>query len=671
MQSALKALLRAALSALVCLCCLSRVVGDDAEAFKAINLDYPGLEGVRAAVEANDYATAKGALLDYYKARRMKRIDHAVTVNFGSCRPDELLAYLEKVQARVSDPMKWMGEDNYRSGSNWAFGQHRLGEPFIMGAYLPELRAAQRWRELSLECIHEELSEQFYPDGGHVEGSISYHGTTMRHLLDILRQARASDIELPHDLRARALAATQWLMYVVRPDWILPTFGDGGNKDRSREIFGKRARALWPDVAGFELLASKGASGAAPPQTSIILPYSGHIVMRTEWQPEALWLLMKAGPAGSRKITRGALASGRSSHSHRDQLSFMLSALGENFLMDWSPKSYTAKLADGTSAKLASKLTEYHNTITVDGDPSCQEEPLTGLSVDAQIHEWASTPAFDFVQASVPLLRDVTHERSVLFVKPSFWLVRDRVLGDGTHRAAQHWLFNEGQSVTLEPSSRSFIARGKKAWLRVLSSRGAAERSPAPAGLVRGERIVVRQSGSLPLAYLSVLCPGTDAGQDVELRVLQDHAGAAGVVVSVEEESTHAFFAADGGEHVYEGGQWSFTGACGFVRSRAGRVVSIGLVRARLLRGPGFSLEFPAPTTMAWDRQPDGAWQLRAVAPHFAMAMVSAEGLVGPDWRLWRQSLEGGTPHETAVSGDEQLSFTLTAGKTYLYRPEQ
>ncbi|NOZ23490.1 MAG: hypothetical protein GXP25_20635 [Planctomycetes bacterium] len=43
---------------------------DDAAFFAAWNLDYPGMEQVKAAVEARDYAKAKGALKEYFLQRR-------------------------------------------------------------------------------------------------------------------------------------------------------------------------------------------------------------------------------------------------------------------------------------------------------------------------------------------------------------------------------------------------------------------------------------------------------------------------------------------------------------------------------------------------------------------------------------------------------------------------
>jgi len=645
-----------------------------------LDLSYPGLEKVKEAVEKGDERLAREELLEYYRHRKIKNTKWYLSDkgrDFNKMDADELVEFLKTADRKymhrmvqsLSQTIQWMNEDNYRSGSNWALGQHDIVKPFIVGAYLPELKASREWREISLQRVYEELSEQFYPDGGHIEISSYHYGTTI-YVLEVMLQARYSDIALPEDFEARVLRVLEWIMYTMRPDGSSVGIGDGGIRDDLRQrYFRDYGQILWPQRKDFAFLASAEEKVGAPPEkTSLLFPDSGIFVMRTDWTPEALYLLMKASPAGNKKLTRGALAGGRSSHSHYDQLSILLSAYGENFLMDWPPIDYSATLPDGkTRVKNECKRTKYHNTIALDGHD--QRSIL-----DAKVEDWATTAAFDFVEGSHDGFEDAAHRRSVLFVKPFFWLVRDVMRGKGAHKVEEHWLFNEGQRLLVDAEAKNAVVEGGKAKLHIVFTTGEAQEDPGPPEVVKGARMTVTQEGELPLSFVTLFCPTKGTEVKPTMKVLGESPGAVGVAVEDGEVTTYTFFADNDEEHTF--GEWKFKGDCAFVVMREEKPVQMGFVDVLKLAGSGVDFEFQAPTTMSWKKRADGVWEIEGVRPHFAL--VRNKGLVALESRLLRTPIGGGPKHKVAIGGygyasalfpTDGVLFTVTAGKPYELQP--
>jgi hypothetical protein len=64
-------------------------------------------------------------------------------------------------------------------------------------------------------------------------------------------------------------------------------------------------------------------------------------------------------------------------------------------------------------------------------------------AAQATLHEWVSNAVFDFVSGShdgyCRLADPVTHWRSILFVKPEYWIVFDLLAGHGVHTLEQYF----------------------------------------------------------------------------------------------------------------------------------------------------------------------------------------------------------------------------------------
>jgi len=148
--------------------------------------------------------------------------------------------------------------------------------------------------------------------------------------------------------------------------------------------------------------------------------------MRDGWNASADFLTIDGGP-------HGFLNGG---HAHADSLSIEVAVGGRPLFVDGGTFSYSVDLLSRNHFR----STAAHNTLVIDG-ASSSELGTGAFQWDrvARTHttRWESTPTFDlfegwhdgFMRLSVP----ARHERTLLFVKGRYWVVRDRVVSDGAH----------------------------------------------------------------------------------------------------------------------------------------------------------------------------------------------------------------------------------------------
>jgi len=75
----------------------------------------------------------------------------------------------------------------------------------------------------------------------------------------------------------------------------------------------------------------------------------------------------------------------------------------------------------------------YHNTVCVDGQSYAAKAGVT--------EQWISNDGLDYVVGSHTNYPGLVHRRTVLFVKPDYWIVLDHVSGEGRHTYDQNWHF--------------------------------------------------------------------------------------------------------------------------------------------------------------------------------------------------------------------------------------
>jgi hypothetical protein len=234
---------------------------------------------------------------------------------------------------------------------------------------------------------------------------------------------------------------------ITKPDGTIPLLGDSALTDNYVRFSGRYGRVVLFDrlrLAGngldeemVWLLGGRGYGENAGDDVTVKLtskPFAegGYFVMRGGEGERALHLVFDCGPFGYKPVP---------GHGHADALSFDLYAYGRSLIMDCGAYSYYL----GENWRNYFRGTSAHNTIAVDGQ---DQSILMGSRhvyrmAQATLHEWVSNGCFDFVDGSHDgyhrLAEPVTHRRSILFVKPEYWIVVDLLTGRGVHALQQYF----------------------------------------------------------------------------------------------------------------------------------------------------------------------------------------------------------------------------------------
>ncbi|HWS87152.1 MAG TPA: alginate lyase family protein [Pyrinomonadaceae bacterium] len=334
---------------------------------------------------------------------------------------------------------------------------HLTGEAlglYYLGACLPELRRAARWRETGRRVLVGELARQVRPDGVYFEQASYYQRYTADFYAHFLLLARAAGEPADAEVSPKLAALCDHLMHLTAPDGTTPFYGDDDAgrlaplDDRPPADFRAtlvtaavlHARADYKYVAGSaseETLWLCGAAGleafdaldARPPaEGSRAFAEGGYYVMRDGWTEESNYLLLDCGP-------HGAMQGG---HAHADALSFTLAARGRTLFVDSGTCSYTG------SRELRDHFrhTAAHNALVVDGESSSVAGGTFSWTRTArcEAREWLSRARFDFFEGEQDGYRrlpdPVTHRRSVLFLKGDYFVIRDEADARARHRYA-------------------------------------------------------------------------------------------------------------------------------------------------------------------------------------------------------------------------------------------
>lgn len=357
---------------------------------------------------------------------------------------------------------RWSAEEHvaFRHG-NWQLVC--AAELLHLAAYLPGAPEADEWAATGWARVVEHLDRDFYPDGGHHERSPGYHSMCLEALQ---RAAVVSELRLDRrlDTHPRFRAAHTWLATMTTPSGWVPPWQDSGTIYPARQLLrgahllgdhalraeaetwlsapeataelallpprapssaSAAARGATPAgaaAAGTAAAAPDGAGAAAdtdagvrqdrgPAAGSVLLAESGYAVLRGP-APASLYMAVNVGPYVEHELE---------SHSHFAVTDFVVSAYGAPLAIEaGGPATYDdPRYQDWYRAPRA------HNTVTLPGeemrtDRRCVVEEFTragAVSVLRARHDGYS--------------RRIRRSVVLVAAEPGYWLVSDRVAGEG------------------------------------------------------------------------------------------------------------------------------------------------------------------------------------------------------------------------------------------------
>lgn len=351
----------------------------------------------------------------------------------------------------------------YRYMSNWGvIENHGL---FDIALMLPQSEETRGFARIALEHLEAQARMQIMEDGMHWEQSPMYHNEVFHCFLDVVILCRRNGMEVPHALLERLARMAQANRKLVRPNNHELMMGDSDDVDVSDRM--SEAAYLFMDgslkpeaqkeldystIWDLGLAANEAYQKLAakePEYTSVLMPDSGHVVLRSGWDKDADMFHLMCGTLGA-------------GHSHGDKLHIDLVMDGEDVLMDAGRFTYV----DGEDRKQF-KDPSSHNTVTVDGRPFYVYKDsweCSKLSAAVKPH-YKKSGDFSYIEAGnlgyMDMPGGVFIRRRVISLAQKIYVLVDEMYTGDAHTYEQYFHFNPDGAVRAD-GENAFIYEGKK-----------------------------------------------------------------------------------------------------------------------------------------------------------------------------------------------------------------
>ncbi|MCP4111785.1 MAG: hypothetical protein GY749_40715 [Desulfobacteraceae bacterium] len=396
------------------------------------------------------------------------------TLDSQALTPERNLLFLKSLNEHGIYLRKYL--EIYESPYN-----HLIGEAtglFMIAVLFPELPDAAKWQAYSCRVLNENAEKQFYKDGGSVEQATFYHHYSLGFLVMYLTLLTRNGTDASSVLWKTVENAMEFSMNIIKPDKKVPMIGDVDNArsvpvehDKMwdfRDILcigsalfkrpdfkyvadGFRESALWiTGTKGFEVYDN--IKPESPEKISVILPDSGYFVMRTGWESNDHYLCFDAGSQAEGLFYDSTPSA---AHGHSDALSFILSSYGKDILTD--PAIYTYNGEYEWEAYF--RGTAAHNTIKIDNRDQAEYHGAMTWShtYKTACHKIISNEFADYIEAGHDgylKKSGIMHYRTVLFVKPYYWVLKDILEGENEHHVESFLHFAPDVQLDLDPTER-------------------------------------------------------------------------------------------------------------------------------------------------------------------------------------------------------------------------
>jgi hypothetical protein len=280
---------------------------------------------------------------------------------------------------------------------------------------------AKRWVDLARGRLERQMAVNVSSDGLHREHSPFYHFYVLAQFHQAYRLAQTHDVAFSAAFTERLAAMFNAGRLLLKPDGRLPALGD--TNANSPVLF----RALTSDLEHRKPEQHLGESAGA---CSVLFRDGGYAVLRTGRS-------FGERPSDERFLV-ARLSTFRTSHIHRDLLSFELYGWGQDLIVDsGGPFKYGHPLREEYFLS-----TRAHSTVLVDG----RDQALGS----AHVLNWQQGRGCDVVVAEHRSYVGVRHCRLLALIPPGYLLVIDRLDGLRPHRYSQLFHLHQSLSVSLD-----------------------------------------------------------------------------------------------------------------------------------------------------------------------------------------------------------------------------
>lgn len=348
-------------------------------------------------------------------------------LNSEHMTPDIFLGFMKYMWDQANDAK------SFNTSGNWGSSE-TLGL-YTVAANFPEFADSQAWISRVKARYDTICGKIMLADKTCTELSLGYTDYALYSTIEAKNLADSLGLE-EYPFTEVTLEAIQglgqYMMYAAMPGFSDHQEGDGYSH-RGNYLTRLLTIGRWFDDQHLLFAGTEGTEGYEPNFKSILFPVGKKIAMRTGWDNNANYLYTS---------TDGGVGS----HAHPDDLNIIVKAYGQYLLVDPLYGTYSS---DSRATWL--KSTKAHNVVCVNGTNQ------TIGSVRGSVDRWETNNAYDFVTESTTNDKNANYSRSILFVKPGFWLVNDYLTPkkSATNTYVQNWHFLPEANISMEETTKT------------------------------------------------------------------------------------------------------------------------------------------------------------------------------------------------------------------------
>ncbi len=456
--------------------------------------------------------------------------------------------------------LAWIDYINNTADFAWKHpsgGNHAIAVGEALTAFankFPQYAHSDEWFAYGYERVVEKIPGLFYDDGGCKEPAMNYHGFILANLKAGEENMKNAGLKYPEDVIETWEKALAYTAYMLKPDGQIPTYGDTDIEEFRPNIEKWDGWRKGEAMLGYErfgredllYIATVGKKGKRPEKNSYMFPDIGHYILRSGWGGEngegfedERYLFLRGGRQGS--------------HGHDDMNQITLYAYGRPLIIDPGRANYGSPLMFELTKNVS------HNVLLV-GDQRMNHAQPERMA-------FHTTGALDIAEVKYHnLYNGVDHRRAVLFVRPDYYVVFDRVTGDKAQDyGLNFWLTppdvtideDTGKVFTNEPDGSNILLQSMPASTDITRRFGEVKH----AGKYRKDMPVVtfheRNKADMMFATLLYPVPGDVVSQAVNATMTESAVDKRQLVTVTHTKGTDYVFY-NQGESVDNG-----MGACG------------------------------------------------------------------------------------------------------------
>ena len=483
--------------------------------------------------------------------------------------------------------------------------------------FWPLMADTDRWRKVAISKLGKAYNwfddgGFIYADGAQTEIKVSTGPVQM--VAEVIETATKHDIEVPDHLLDVHEAMAEYAFGLLRPS----TFGTGQFAELGHTIDSLHNRK---DLL---YIATGGKEGTKPdfvswPPRSGEPTYAGTYFMRSDWTPDAKVLRTRFGPTRYSSPTSGSGSMGEVS-VFADGMFLVPFIATSVYRGEFKAYGNAGFVGDGRS----------RNTIAVD-DLGQSRFGRIYYAEEAMDNSWITSPVFDYLRGSYAFDPgqhkgiEITHTRSILFARPDYYLVIDRITpsDEGSHDYRMKYQLShpletqtEGLRATGTCDRAGIVVEPLAPGLSLEIIKGQKEPyyegwDPA-GGFTPAPALIYRWRAGGPTGTETLLYPYTPGSGKPGIKASADRADDGSVCITITgcEPDTTDVILISGESGKCSGGGFELTGRLAFVRLSGDKPISAGIVEGTsLAAGDQAILNFASPLC-AWGQCDNGGtWQ--------------------------------------------------------------